>query len=71
MQYIIKKFVTNLLEKIQLRLDTFLLFFDKPKFDYRTDFLYIAALHHYPYRMLLFYLGKSMLWEIVSRNEHV
>jgi len=35
MQYIIKKFITNLLDKIQFRLDTTLLFFDKPKFDYQ------------------------------------
>jgi len=26
-------------------------------------FLNIAALHHYPYSLLLFYLGKSMLFD--------
>lgn len=29
-------------------------------------FLNIAALHHYPYSMLLFYLGKSMLFDIIK-----
>lgn len=29
-------------------------------------YLNIAGLHHYPYSYLLYYLGKSMLWEIVG-----
>ncbi len=29
-------------------------------------FLNIAALHHYPYSLLLFYLGKSWLFELLS-----
>lgn len=29
-------------------------------------FLNIAALHHYPYSLLLFYLGKSMLFKLVK-----
>lgn len=32
-------------------------------------YLNIAALHHYPYSLLLFYLGKSMLNEIVEENK--
>lgn len=32
-------------------------------------FLNIAPLHHYPYSKLLFYLGKSMLSEEVSKND--
>ena len=31
-------------------------------------FLNIAALHHYPYSLLLFYLGKNMLSEILDKN---
>ncbi|MBC8432928.1 MAG: hypothetical protein H8D96_13540 [Desulfobacterales bacterium] len=31
-------------------------------------FLNIAALHHYPYSMLLFYLGKSMLFNLIKED---
>lgn len=31
-------------------------------------YLNIAALHHYPYSLLLFYLGKNMLNDILGRN---
>ncbi len=31
-------------------------------------YLNIAALHHYPYSLLLFYLGKNMLNEILGEN---
>jgi NDP-sugar pyrophosphorylase family protein len=46
----------------------------KNNFDpYRTDiltsliFLNIAALHHYPYSLLLFYLGKSNLFKTLNK----
>jgi choline kinase len=32
-------------------------------------YLNIAALHHYPYSSLLFYLGKSMLYKLVQDNK--
>ncbi|MCG8453874.1 MAG: hypothetical protein MI717_11915 [Spirochaetales bacterium] len=32
-------------------------------------YLNIAALHHYPYSILLFYLGKSMLFEYLQNKE--
>lgn len=32
-------------------------------------YLNIAALHHYPYSKFLFYLGKSMLAEVLNENE--
>lgn len=31
-------------------------------------FLNIASLHHYPYSHFLYYLGKSMLWEILGNE---
>ena len=31
-------------------------------------YLNIAALHHYPYSLLLFYLGKSMLYECLNNH---
>ena len=31
-------------------------------------FLNIAPLHHYPYTLLLFYLGKTMLYELLMEN---
>lgn len=33
-------------------------------------FLNIAALHHYPYSLLLFYLGKSMLFNLLKEDKH-
>ena len=48
-------------------------FVERQEFDWRKVatlaaliFLNIAALHHYPYSHLLYYLGKSMLWRQVS-----
>lgn len=34
-------------------------------------YLNIAALHHYPYSLLLFYLGKSMLWNLVRPDSTI
>jgi len=43
--------------------------FDYKKVEMLTSliFLNIAALHHYPYSSLLFYLGKSSLYKCLSR----
>ena len=32
-------------------------------------YLNIAALHHYPYSLLLFYLGKNILNEILKDKD--
>jgi aminoglycoside phosphotransferase (APT) family kinase protein len=44
--------------------------FDRKKVQVLTAliFLNIAALHHYPYSLLLFALGKSMLFEVVCNK---
>ena len=44
--------------------------FDYEKVDILTAliFLNIAALHHYPYSSLLFYLGKSRLYNCIKEN---
>jgi len=43
--------------------------FDYQKVEKLTALIYlnIAALHHYPYNKLLFYLGKSMLHKLISK----
>jgi hypothetical protein len=44
--------------------------YDYKKVQLMTTLIYlnIAALHHYPYNSLLFYLGKNMLFELLKEN---
>ena len=43
--------------------------FDYEKVENLTALIYlnIAALHHYPYNKLLFYLGKTMLYKLIQK----
>ena len=47
--------------------------YDYKKVRFMTALIYlnIAALHHYPYSMLLFYLGKKMLFELIQESKNV
>jgi len=46
--------------------------YDKKKVSIMTALIYlnIAALHHHPYSLLLYALGKSMLFNELQNNEH-